>query len=140
MSLAGYSPPQLYRKILKSGLKAVCFALPSRYCIRDIIRGGFEDENFRPSIEIIQNTITFLDNAGRRKGIEDRIVKNICFMQWSKAKDKRMHSRYNKKVKVDEKVRNEKMKNEERVLLESIRDHFNDTLNQLNKTANLCLR
>ncbi|OLL24095.1 UPF0593 mitochondrial protein [Neolecta irregularis DAH-3] len=140
MPQVGIPPAQLYRKLLKSGLKAVCFALPNRYSIRDRIRGGFEDSNFRPSIEAIENTVAFLDIAARRKGLEDRIVKNICFMQWSKSQDKRMHIRYNQTTKGDDKARNQNIKQEEKKLLASSLGHFNDTLIQLNRTANLCLR
>ncbi|CCX34961.1 hypothetical protein FPQ18DRAFT_380999 [Pyronema domesticum] len=72
-----------YRHLMKAGLFAVQYSNPARFQIRDKLRDAFRYtpvEHYNP--RRIQNTIDFLYTAGRYKGLEHKIVKNLCFVHY----------------------------------------------------------
>ncbi|KAI5813392.1 hypothetical protein BZA77DRAFT_321405 [Pyronema omphalodes] len=72
-----------YRHLLKAGLFAVSYSNPSRFQIRDKLRDAYRNTPITHyNARRIQNTIDFLYTAGRYKGLEHRIVKNLCFVHY----------------------------------------------------------
>jgi hypothetical protein len=72
-----------YRHLYRSGLRAVQYSSPARYNIRDKLRKSFRTEspeNFNP--DRIGNTIRFLETAAERRGLEHKIVKNLCLVEY----------------------------------------------------------
>jgi len=70
-----------YRHIYQHGLRAVQYAQPARYILRDRLRRLFRDgdpANFDQ--QRINNTLEFLRGAALSKGLEHRIVKNLLFV------------------------------------------------------------
>jgi hypothetical protein len=74
-----------YRHLLRAGLRAVQFSKPSRYMIVDKLRTGFRDvKNGGGTFdgERIRRTIWFLNAAAQTRGLEHRILKNLCRVHW----------------------------------------------------------
>jgi hypothetical protein len=69
---------QAYRSLLRSSLRAVQYTSPARNIIKYRLRRAFRSsprEVFDAAR--ISNTVQFLDNAARDKGMEHRVVKNL---------------------------------------------------------------
>ena len=74
-----------YRHLYQTALRAVKYARPARYEIRDILRDQFRIspiENFNP--RRVQNTPKFLENARKYNGFEHNILKNLLHLQYWK--------------------------------------------------------
>lgn len=72
-----------YRHLYRTALKAVCYARPARYEVRDILRESFRTcppATFIP--RRIENTLRFLENAGRYNGYEHKILKNLLHLKF----------------------------------------------------------
>jgi hypothetical protein len=68
-----------YRDLYRHGLRAVQYAVPQRYIIRDRLRRAFRESSpseFEQSR--IDNTIELFKAAARDTGIEHRLIKNLC--------------------------------------------------------------
>lgn len=76
------SPTQLihaYRHLYKALLYAVRYSKPSRYVVRDELRSAFRKSDPRAyDAGKIARTLEFIEGAGREKGIENQILKNMC--------------------------------------------------------------
>jgi hypothetical protein len=72
-----------YRHLYRTALKAVCYARPARYEVRDILRESFRSSpatNFNP--RRIENTLRFLKNAEIYNGYEHKILKNLLHLKF----------------------------------------------------------
>ncbi len=83
-----------YRNLYRTGLRAVHYARPARWAIRDILREAFRS-NAATSLNPrrIQNTLKFLENAGAYTGTEHKILKNLLYLKFWQLKglDKHMY-------------------------------------------------
>jgi hypothetical protein len=74
---------QAYRLLYKAGLAAVQYSVPNRYCVRDKLRKAFRSA---PASQYnqrrIDNTIQFLWTAAEKRGMEHKIVKNLCLVHY----------------------------------------------------------
>lgn len=72
-----------YRTLYRSGLRAVQYSTPARYAIRDKLRTAFRT---RPASAYnqtrIDNTLEFLDSAAKYVGLEHRLVRNLCYVEF----------------------------------------------------------
>jgi Domain of unknown function (DUF1763). len=73
-----------YRKLLRAGLRAVQFSQPSRWSLTQQLRAGFRDPNGKFEPERIRRTIWFFNAAAQQRGIEHRILKNLCRVHWER--------------------------------------------------------
>ncbi|KAF3907210.1 hypothetical protein ABW20_dc0100548 [Dactylellina cionopaga] len=90
-----------YRHLLRAGLQAVQYSSPARYSIRSKLRHAFRADApplFNASTSPassksttfpkkfsqsrVDNTIRFLNTAATRLGMEHKIIKNLCFVEW----------------------------------------------------------
>ena len=67
-----------YRKLYRQGLHAIQYSSPARHILRNRLRLAFRggsptDYNSRRA----ENTVLFLYNATKAKGLEHKIVKNL---------------------------------------------------------------
>ncbi|KAK4162245.1 hypothetical protein QBC43DRAFT_322096 [Cladorrhinum sp. PSN259] len=80
-----------YRKLLRAGLRAVQFSKPSRFVVRDQLRAGFRDVTSGGGVfeaERVRRTIWFLNAAAQnRKGIEHKILKTLCRVQFERTRE-----------------------------------------------------
>ncbi|KAK4190008.1 hypothetical protein QBC35DRAFT_491758 [Podospora australis] len=76
-----------YRKLLRAGLRAVQFAKPSRYIITEQLRKGFRDRHGVFDAERIRRTVWFLNSAAQSRGIEHKILKNLCRVHWERDRE-----------------------------------------------------
>ena len=70
-----------YRHLYQHGLRAVQFAAPAKYVLRNRLREAFRTGNAtNVDFSRIANTIEFLKGATREKGLEHKIVKTLLFV------------------------------------------------------------
>ena len=87
-SMAAPAPSTIvaaYRNLLRTGLRAVHFSSPARYVLRDTIRQSFRKGSSADfNAARIQNTLLFLDNAAKTRGLEHKILRNVLHYRWWK--------------------------------------------------------
>ncbi|EGX95569.1 hypothetical protein CCM_00223 [Cordyceps militaris CM01] len=71
-----------YRHLYKGLLRGVQYSIPARYIVRDQIRLAFRQGDVDPAAttwdaSAIKRTLWFLSAAGREKGLEHRILRNL---------------------------------------------------------------
>lgn len=120
-----------YRRLYRTALQAVRYSTPARYQVRSILRDSFR--NLTPaafSQRRIENTISFLKQAGNHNGYEHKILRNI------------LHVRYWKDNPKKERTPAILKQNDEKAaeLRQTIPGHFTATLDMFNESMNLCLR
>ena len=74
---------QAYRQLYRHGLHAVQYASPARHVLRQQLSQAFRNglvQDFDK--RRIENTLLFLRNATKEKGLEHRILKNLLHMRW----------------------------------------------------------
>lgn len=85
---------QSYRQLYRYGLQAVQYSSPARHTLKHRLERAFRNGNAADfDAEKIKNTIEFLKNAAKSRGIEHRIVKNLLFVWWWE-KSQRRDQRY----------------------------------------------
>ena len=75
-------------------MKAVKYSVPAKYSVRDKIRLGFLEKTGSVSQETVDNTVLFLETAAKRKGMEHKLVRNVCLHDWSKRKDVKSQEKF----------------------------------------------
>jgi hypothetical protein len=122
-----------YRSLYRAGLRAVQYSVPNRYIIRDRLRRAFRESptsDFSP--RRIANTIRFLNNAAQDRGLEHKLVKNLCAVWHGEGRHwrKRAESWKNKVKQTRPEIR-----------WETQAYHgFYWTLRMLNESMGLCIR
>jgi hypothetical protein len=121
---------QAYRSLYRASLRAVQYAVPQRYIVRDRLRRAFREScassHFEPPR--IQNTLRFLENAARDRGMEHRIVKTLCHVWWGQRQQWSERARRRRSAKGDVKAEVQAY------------DDFHWTLKMLNESMGLCIR
>ncbi|OAP61039.1 hypothetical protein AYL99_06043 [Fonsecaea erecta] len=117
-----------YRHLYRTSLRAVRYAHPARYEIRDILRDSFRTSspaNF--NLRRVQNTLKFLENARKYNGFEHRILKNLLHLQFWKIKglDKKLVKNSNTSQAVESR--------------RQIWHQYRATLTMLNESLDICL-
>jgi hypothetical protein len=122
-----------YRALYRSALHAVRYARHERYEIRDRLRRAFRDsdaKDFEP--HRIANTILFFEAAARDRGLEHRILKNLCHIWFLENRQWRNRSRVLEKY-------GKKSVDTPSAIVQSY-DQFYEVLRLLNESMGLCLR
>jgi hypothetical protein len=73
-----------YRRLWRAGHFAVQNRVPQRYTIRDKLRYAFRTETVMPTAQEIDLTEQFLRTAGRRRGLEAAVIRNLCHVDYSR--------------------------------------------------------
>ncbi|RUS35428.1 hypothetical protein BC938DRAFT_483802 [Jimgerdemannia flammicorona] len=126
----------LYRSLWRAGDASVAHKTRNKLRIRKKIRQAFEDHRAETDQAVLadllergMNTITFLETASRRRGIEHSIVENLCAMDF-------YQSRYDKQPP----FWNRKLKEHQRKLHDIAGDEYMLALRMVNETLKLSLR
>ncbi|KAH7320127.1 hypothetical protein B0I35DRAFT_408841 [Stachybotrys elegans] len=119
-----------YRHLYRGLLRAVIYAKPERFIVRDILRSSFRDEKavFQP--ETVKRTTWFIQTAGRTRGLEHRIIKNLL----------RMHMAKHKELKKWRTVHARSLRSDPLKAVATPYRHFEMTLAMLNATMGIALR
>lgn len=75
-----------YRRLLRAGLRAVQFSQPSRSTITARLREGFRDPRGEFDAERVRRTVWFLNAAAQQRGLEHKILKNLCRVHWERTR------------------------------------------------------
>jgi hypothetical protein len=78
-----------YRKLLRASLRAVQFSQPSRSTVIEQLRTGFRDPNGTLDAERVRRTVWFLNAAAQERGLEHKILKNLCRVHWERMREAR---------------------------------------------------
>lgn len=130
----GITTLQAYRQLYRCGLRAVQYSVPNRFVLRDRLRRAFRESSisdFEP--DRILNTIRFLENASKDRGIEHKLLKNLLHV-WSE--EPRQWYLRNKALQRKAKHRSH---DTTRVHTQAY-DKFYWTLERLNESMGLCIR
>jgi hypothetical protein len=76
-----------YRRLLRAGLRAVQYSKPSRWTLTARLREGFRDPRGDFDAEKVRRTVWFLNAAAQQRGLEHRILKNLCRVQGERARE-----------------------------------------------------
>jgi len=112
-----------YRSLHRVSLRAVQFAKPARFILRDRLRNGFRKgaiEDF--DAQKIARTLEFLDHARTTRGLEHKLLKNILLV-WGKRKDAMYQT----------------LPKHQAAIFTKRYDGFEETLRNLNESMRLCL-
>jgi hypothetical protein len=72
-----------YRSLYKAGLKAIRKSVSASFALRSLLRRSFREEAAATySEERVRNTLAFLENASRYRGVEHKVVKNILHVRY----------------------------------------------------------
>ena len=74
---------QAYRQLYRQALHAIQYSSPARYVLQRQISIAFRNgtvEDFKP--QKVVNTIRFLENATKERGLEHHILKNLMRIRW----------------------------------------------------------
>lgn len=78
----------VYRRLWRAGHYAVQYRAPGKYAIRETLRRAFRTESQLPTAVEIDNTEQFLRTAGRRRGMENNIVRGLCLIHYNRSRRK----------------------------------------------------
>ncbi|RMZ85360.1 hypothetical protein DV737_g826, partial [Chaetothyriales sp. CBS 132003] len=120
-----------YRALFRSGLRACKYQSLARVQLRDILRGAFRDSPWTAlDSRRIENTLEFLERAGRYNGMEHKIVKNILFVRWWRMRplSKGLH-----KATIGQQTR------QSTSIRKEVYQHYDATIAMLNESQQLCL-
>jgi hypothetical protein len=79
----------IYRRLWRASHLAIQNRPARRYTIRSKLRHAFRTETTIPSPLEVANTEAFLRTAGRRRGIENGVVKALCHVHHDRIVNKR---------------------------------------------------
>jgi len=112
-----------YRSLYRMSLRAVQFAKPARFVLRDRLRTGFREGAIADfDADKIARTLEFLDHARTARGLEHKLLKNIL-MVWGKRKD----------------VIHQSTPKHQIAIFAGRYDAFEETLKNMNNSIGLCL-
>jgi hypothetical protein len=79
----------IYRRLWRASHIAIQNRPAPRYAVRAKLRHAFRTETTIPSPAQVANTEAFLRTAGRRRGVENGVVKALCHVHWDRMYNKR---------------------------------------------------
>jgi hypothetical protein len=74
----------VYRRLWRASHYAIQNRYPAKHSIRGKLRHAFRTETDLPTPSELDNTEQFLRTAGRRRGIENNVIKTLCHVHWSR--------------------------------------------------------
>ncbi|KAL2135244.1 hypothetical protein VTI74DRAFT_9336 [Chaetomium olivicolor] len=129
-----------YRKLLRAGLRAVQFSQPSRSTFTERLREGFRDPGGKFEPERVRRTVWFLNAAAQARGIEHKILKNLCRVHWERVREAQ-RTPWKVKIKAEMDAREGKRKVKDADVISGRQfEHYERTIQMLNDTMGLCLR
>jgi hypothetical protein len=72
----------VYRRFWRAGHIAIQDRSPQKPIIREKLRYAFRNETSLPPATAIDNTVQFLLTAGRRRGVENNVIRGLCQVYW----------------------------------------------------------
>ena len=76
-----------YRHLLRTSLQAIRYAKPARFTLQSHLRSSFRNPTSAFDSQQISQTLEFLNNAAKYKGLEDKIVRNLLHVWGCKDKN-----------------------------------------------------
>ncbi|CAD0107294.1 unnamed protein product, partial [Aureobasidium uvarum] len=76
-----------YRHLLRTSLQAIRYAKPARFTLQSHLRSSFRSPTSPFNSQQISQTLEFLNNAAKYKGLEDKVVKNLMHVWGCRHRD-----------------------------------------------------
>ncbi|KAK3304226.1 uncharacterized protein B0T15DRAFT_233315 [Chaetomium strumarium] len=131
-----------YRRLLRAGLRAVQFSQPSRSTLTERLREGFRDPKGVLDAERVRRTVWFLNAAAQQRGLEHKILKNLCRVHWDRMREAR-RTPWKMRLKKEQEQEQQRAKGKAKdpdVISGTEYEHYERTIAMLNDTMGLCLR
>ncbi|KAK1597745.1 uncharacterized protein LY79DRAFT_666554 [Colletotrichum navitas] len=125
-----------YRHLYRELLRAVQFASPYRYIVRDQLRAAFREKEASWDKEEYKRTMWFLQAAAREAGLEHKILKNLIRMAHERQKLAPWKIIYRKA----EEMKGKTLYEEDKQITSTAFNHYDMTVAMLNKTMGIRLR
>lgn len=86
---------QAYRQLFRQSLRAMQYSSPARYVVRDQLNYAFRRSTAAEfNADAIKNTVHFLENASKERGLEHHILKNLLHVRWWDTQSKKLRREY----------------------------------------------
>ncbi|KAK1961776.1 DUF1763-domain-containing protein [Colletotrichum sublineola] len=125
-----------YRHLYRELLRAVQFASPYRYVVRNQLRAAFREKEAAWDKEEYKRTMWFLQAAAREAGLEHKILKNLIRVAHERQKLAPWRISYRKA----EEMKGKKLYEEGKQITSTAFNHYDMTVAMLNKTMGIRLR
>ncbi|KAI5250619.1 hypothetical protein E4T42_04902 [Aureobasidium subglaciale] len=76
-----------YRRLLRTSLQAIRYAKPARFTLQSHLRDSFRNPKAAFNDQEITQTLEFLSNAAKYKGVEEKVVRNLIHVWGCEARD-----------------------------------------------------
>ncbi|KAI5202003.1 hypothetical protein E4T38_05800 [Aureobasidium subglaciale] len=76
-----------YRRLLRTSLQAIRYAKPARFTLQSHLRDSFRNPKAAFNDQEITQTLEFLSNAAKYKGVEEKVVRNLIHVWGCKDRD-----------------------------------------------------
>ncbi|KAK1988266.1 hypothetical protein LZ30DRAFT_50247 [Colletotrichum cereale] len=125
-----------YRHLYRELLRAVQFASPYRYVVRNQLRAAFREKEASWDKEEYKRTMWFLQAAAREAGLEHKILKNLIRVAHERQKLAPWRLSYRKA----EEMNGKKLYEEGKQITSTAFKHYDMTVAMLNKTMGIRLK
>ncbi|GKT57331.1 mitochondrial carrier protein [Colletotrichum tofieldiae] len=125
-----------YRHLYRELLRAVQFAAPYRYVVRNQLRATFREKDACWDKEEYKRTMWFLQAAAREAGLEHKVLKNLIRVAHERQKLEPWKLSYRRA----EDSKGKKLYDEGREITSTAFNHYDMTVAMLNKTMGIRLR
>jgi hypothetical protein len=119
----------IYRRLWRAAHYAVQNRAPQKLILREKLRFAFRTETQIPTPLEIDRTEQFLRTAGRRRGVENGVVRTLCHIHWSR---KQLFGFVDRML-----IRSNLI---ETPIISEFYTQYERCVDMLNKTAGTCLR
>ncbi|GKT49395.1 uncharacterized protein ColSpa_09576 [Colletotrichum spaethianum] len=127
-----------YRRLYRELLRAVQFAAPYKYVVRDQLRAAFREKEASWDKDIYKRTLWFLQAAAREAGFEHKILKNLIRVAHERQKTEPWKISYRRAADMKEKKLSSYEEGKE--ITSTAFNHYDMTVAMLNKTMGIRLR
>ncbi|EFQ33416.1 hypothetical protein CGRA01v4_00863 [Colletotrichum graminicola] len=125
-----------YRHLYRELLRAVQFASPYRYVVRDQLRAAFREKEASWDKEEYKRTMWFLQAAAREAGLEHKILKNLIRV----AHERQRLAPWKISYRKAEDMKGNTLYEEGKQITSTAFNHYDMTVAMLNKTMGIRLR
>ncbi|EXF80978.1 hypothetical protein CFIO01_06579 [Colletotrichum fioriniae PJ7] len=125
-----------YRHLYRELLRAVQFAPPHRYTVRNQLRASFRDKDAVWDTEVSKRTLWFIQAARKEAGIEHKVLKNLVRVAW----ERQNMDTWKVSFRKDSESRGKDVIQEANNMKATVYNHYDMTINMLNKSMGIRLR
>ncbi|OHF00376.1 hypothetical protein CORC01_04357 [Colletotrichum orchidophilum] len=125
-----------YRHLYRELLRAVQFATPYRFIVRDQLRAAFREKGAVWDPEVSKRTLWFIHAARKETGLEHKVLKNLIRV----AHERQKLDPWKVSFRKDQDAQNKEVIQEAKNMKSTVFNHYDMTVTMLNKSMGIRLR